>query len=1509
MKLLQDLAETVASADFVQNVGWLLIHSLWQCMLIALVAICIARAMRSSSTRYWMFSLALSLMVIAPVVTMLVVPQKNDVSAVDDHSLELASAELNDDLRPIEGDGEKSILLVASEELEPVAVFENSDATPASVLVTESIATSWSDSIKAVLNPWLPTIVAVWCCGVLLFSVRPIWGWLMVRRLLREGTSPVATHVQETLRRVCEKTQVRRRVEVLASSLVGSPIVVGCFRSVILVPASFVANLPIAQLEAILAHELAHVRRYDFLVNLLQTLVETFFFYHPAVWWLSDRIRVERENCCDDLVVAVLNNKVEYGRALLAVEKYRRLAATSLALSASGGSLLARVKRLLADASCNPQRGSFAWITLGVLFMGLAVTVWIVTTANADEDIALDENAGSKTFVAQVVDETSVELLAVLSHSGDDKTPWKPNGHAFDVAPELPAWHDTANRFKEGSRNLFFRWKGLDRSVGLAYRLPGGRLFLSPDESGIARIVAEPADEGNVVTVSVGITDATWGPWQKVGKDGKVIELANIPPACRNAYDTIKPDHIEDRVNSCLFCWTGLKGVDSSAQFDLVAVTTDGQRQKYSGRSAWDGPGGTESAEVFNIPLTKIDHFEYQLRPYRHWVTFENVSLTPGKKTDVKISVETVTNVKSASRAGRFQITEDTELEITQKTFHAADVMTSGVIRLKGDKDHPRDVPLSIAMDHFANRERWKAVWEEGQPVLWYAKGQGDGPGRILPPGTRVKIEELRRIDFSNPDCIVHHAFSGWVADQLPSVEIRAALEEEFEIKPDGHENHRYYESARHGLQPNESSRLMFVWVGENGKCEVQNLAWAPLSDESEHLKCDLNTLPETLALVLKKYRAKTNPDVPIYAFVTSRPDLPAGDLETVLNACRENGLKTPVNLIAEGRKLSGEVDDQATPDGLRRAAHLTNTPAWLRFCPGTQIVEHTDAQFVSGVVVDEVGSPIAGCRVEHPGLVGPETDDQGRFQYKQSTPHRTVLRAYHPEYRLWHGAPELGDVVRIVLQKKPKVEAVNGTREMTVRVIDSRTAEPVPDVKVTASRYEIGQNGTVAATAVTNQDGTVVMRGLDFIQHRLLLSADQPVSYIGSLAHPSADEHEVVMLVDRACELVLRAVDSETGKGIAGVVFERENAAGERWQQSIDPDILGGRHVQQSTITDADGYFRCLVSSYPWSYIIQKYPEGYDSIVPIDGRQEVEIETPVGGKVEYTFRLVESRSQTNANGAAGARTKQQIVAAWTQRARDVEHSRLSWTENRIYPRGELISPNQAQPPADDFTVQWKKSLVISGDKCRVEGVGKTWLDRIGDFAPFEFTAVRNGTGSSLHHFPGQPESLGYSTPSLVGLCDVTYRPAMLGMNPADPEFGRIRLDDYHVEPDQVDIDGRMCLKLVRKDGRNVDTHVFLDPNRQFVVTRTVGLEGGQIARSFDLSYRQDERGVWYPAAWRLEIMNGTDSGRGFHITVVSTRFESQYDADPRSFAIEYPDGTQFHNLGKLDRRVAEKAD
>ncbi len=210
--------------------------------------------------------------------------------------------------------------------------------------------------------------------------------WWAIRRLHRIGVTLPSDSVQAACQALRKKMSIVRNVRVLQSSIISSPVVVGIFQSVIFLPVSLSTSLPIAQIEAILAHELAHVKRFDFAVNLAQTIVETLFFYHPAIWWISKQIRVERENCCDDSVVSLLGNRCEYGRALLAIEERMGVLST-LALGAKDGSLLARIQRL---SNRLDQRRSTPYgnMTATLLFAGLMVasTLGLVSVLLAQGD-------------------------------------------------------------------------------------------------------------------------------------------------------------------------------------------------------------------------------------------------------------------------------------------------------------------------------------------------------------------------------------------------------------------------------------------------------------------------------------------------------------------------------------------------------------------------------------------------------------------------------------------------------------------------------------------------------------------------------------------------------------------------------------------------------------------------------------------------------------------------------------------------------------------------------------------------------------------------------------------------------------------------------------------------------------------------------------------------------------------------------------------------------------------
>ncbi len=301
--------------------AWVLVHFLWQGMLVGLITggVLTLLERRKASTRYAVAAGSLLLMAALPIIT----------------ALQLAAIQ----------DGSRYEVPASA-----VRSPGNTVITPPSPAPPGTVA---MQTFGASLLPW---ILRLWLAGVALLAMYHLGGWSLARRLSRYGqpVSAAATALAQDLR---ARLGIRRWVTLLESSAVSVPMVIGWLRPVVLVPASALTGLSPAQLEAILAHELAHVRRHDYLVNLFQTVVETLLFYHPAVWWVSSQVRSERENCCDDLAVAVCGDRLSYARALVDLEDLRT--SPRLALAASGGSLADRVRRLV-GAPAGRSRRSWA---------------------------------------------------------------------------------------------------------------------------------------------------------------------------------------------------------------------------------------------------------------------------------------------------------------------------------------------------------------------------------------------------------------------------------------------------------------------------------------------------------------------------------------------------------------------------------------------------------------------------------------------------------------------------------------------------------------------------------------------------------------------------------------------------------------------------------------------------------------------------------------------------------------------------------------------------------------------------------------------------------------------------------------------------------------------------------------------------------------------------------------------------------------------------------------------
>jgi TonB family protein len=222
-----------------------------------------------------------------------------------------------------------------------------------------------------------PFVVVGWTTGVLLLTVQLLGGWVHIVRMRRRARPP---HVREwvtTVSRLAGRLGIRRSVQLLESTLVGLPVMIGWLRPVILVPVGLFAGLTPDQIEAILAHELAHVRRGDYVVNALQRVVEIVLFYHPAVWWVSACVRREREHCCDDLAAPLSSSRLTYARALLALEQQRGRV-PALAMGVAGTGLFARIRRIVDPAATpNPALSKGSAMPILLSLVALAFTGWI----------------------------------------------------------------------------------------------------------------------------------------------------------------------------------------------------------------------------------------------------------------------------------------------------------------------------------------------------------------------------------------------------------------------------------------------------------------------------------------------------------------------------------------------------------------------------------------------------------------------------------------------------------------------------------------------------------------------------------------------------------------------------------------------------------------------------------------------------------------------------------------------------------------------------------------------------------------------------------------------------------------------------------------------------------------------------------------------------------------------------------------------------------------------------
>jgi beta-lactamase regulating signal transducer with metallopeptidase domain len=334
-----------------QAVAWTLIHFCWQAAAIAAIyrvgAFAISR--RTSQTRYLVALSSLLLMVVVAACTF---------------AWELRSAS-----------NMSEPFAVAASEFQVPFVADLPRPTAPGITATEPA------HVQITLADMLPWIDGLWLVGVFALTLRSLGGWWFLHRLRNSSISKVPAAVNASLQRICTALGLHRVVDLRLSGNIDSPMTMGAFRAIVLLPVSAMTSLGPEELEVVLAHELAHVRRADFFWNILQTIAETLFFFHPAVWWISSRIRHERELCCDDLALTVCPNPVTYANALFHLEEQRsRHLRLAMALDghAPRHTLLMRISRILGEPMTRIPSNRLRPISLAAACAGLFVLLFPV---------------------------------------------------------------------------------------------------------------------------------------------------------------------------------------------------------------------------------------------------------------------------------------------------------------------------------------------------------------------------------------------------------------------------------------------------------------------------------------------------------------------------------------------------------------------------------------------------------------------------------------------------------------------------------------------------------------------------------------------------------------------------------------------------------------------------------------------------------------------------------------------------------------------------------------------------------------------------------------------------------------------------------------------------------------------------------------------------------------------------------------------------------------------------
>ncbi len=360
MKKLTDIINYNTSSAL----GWTLIHSIWQGFAILLVFGILYYIFKPSATRYRLGIGALTLQFVAAIITFFTIYQPVSPSTALPSNQAFGNFFLNN----------------------PNLIF-----TPKKLTALQQI--------EFFLQNNLDVFVMIWLVGTTLLLLRLVVGFTHVQSLKVQQVSPIGTDIQALMDNLLEKMQMPATIKLLESARASVPMTIGWIKPVVLLPVGIASGLTIKQLEAILAHELAHIKRYDYLVNIFQNFVEILFFFHPATWIISGKVRDERENCCDDFAVEICGDSLVLAKALTQVASFQQQPRLAMAFGAKRQTFMDRIRRIIGINDSKPM--SYGnWIA--VLGMVMVVALGVVY---AQKEVVKEETIIGKSLTGKGVSE------------------------------------------------------------------------------------------------------------------------------------------------------------------------------------------------------------------------------------------------------------------------------------------------------------------------------------------------------------------------------------------------------------------------------------------------------------------------------------------------------------------------------------------------------------------------------------------------------------------------------------------------------------------------------------------------------------------------------------------------------------------------------------------------------------------------------------------------------------------------------------------------------------------------------------------------------------------------------------------------------------------------------------------------------------------------------------------------------------------------------------------------